>query len=550
MLHRIAVARRDERWFESMGISVCFDLRSAQVIVNFQGRRAVKALRAGFLQVMFLGAMLVLVSSRPASTASCGAGPVASAEALVQCIRERPLLDHLVALQQIADQNPGSDGHGSRDTGTSGYKASVDYIARLMRGAGYRVTIQPYHYTAFGLTAAPRFSLDERPFVYEQEWHVARMSGSGTVVAPVQAVSARTASERGCAPADFRGFVPGSIALIERSSCDLDDQVKDAEDAHAAAVIIYRGAGRGEPTPKRGESVSNGAYPAQLAHEARIPVVAVASHAVGAELLRRGQAGPALVVHIDIQAQTAANAIDYNLIADSPYGDSTQVVVVEAHLDSIYGAGILDNATGSSSILEIALNMARTPTRRQLRFIWFGGEEIGLLGSAYYTKNLPPRELAKIVFDVDADVTATPNYAVLIADPGHASNVRRFPANVVPDSQRGNQYFADYFASIGVPSKIASFGNDGTDSNSFSVLGIPNTGVLTQQNCCKTRAEVALWGGVRGNYEGKVPSRNGGCVDRSHRWCDDIDNVAPAVFEFVSRSVAYVSYQLANDGGR
>ena len=41
----------------------------------------------------------------------------------------------------ISDQNPGTDGHGNRDTGTPGYRASVDYVAGRMRQAGYAVTI-------------------------------------------------------------------------------------------------------------------------------------------------------------------------------------------------------------------------------------------------------------------------------------------------------------------------------------------------------------------------------------------------------------------------
>ena len=50
------------------------------------------------------------------------------------------------------------------------------------------------------------------------------------------------------------------------------------------------------------------------------------------------------------------------------------------------------SVAGSATILEVALKMARTPTLNQLRYIWFGGEEINLLGSAFYTKNLTPAQ--------------------------------------------------------------------------------------------------------------------------------------------------------------
>jgi hypothetical protein len=275
--------------------------------------------------------------------------------------------------------------------------------------------------------------------------------------------------------------------------------------------------------------------------------VGVVSNAIGVDLYHQFQTGRPATVQINIQARANPKAIDYNLIADSPYGDPNHVVVVEAHLDAIYGAGILDNASGSATILEVALKMAKTPTRNQLRYIWFGGEEINLLGSAYYTQNLPPAELAKIVFDLDSDVTATPNYTVLIADPMNAHNAKRFPPNVIPASKLGNQYFTDYFTSLGVPSASASFGNDGTDSNSFSLVGVPNTGILTQQGCCKSPDEVKLWGGYLGNYEGNIPSFDGGCVDQSRRWCDNLENTSPQVLEFISKSVAYVTFKLAND---
>jgi hypothetical protein len=222
-------------------------------------------------------------------------------------------------------------------------------------------------------------------------------------------------------------------------------------------------------------------------------------------------------------------------------------VVVEGHLDAIYGAGILDNATGSATLLEVALKLARTPTLNHLRYIWFGGEELGLLGSAYYTKTLTPAELGKIVFDIDSDVTATPNYALLIADPQHAYNVAKFPPDVVPQSRPGNQLFLNYFKSAGLTVDIAPGGNDGTDSNSFSLVGIPNTGIFTQQDCCKNASRVNEWGGFLGNYEGVIPSFNGGCVDQPDRWCDNINNTAPYVMEFTSRGFAYVTFRLAND---
>ena len=222
------------------------------------------------------------------------------------------------------------------------------------------------------------------------------------------------------------------------------------------------------------------------------------------------------------------------------------MVVVDAHLDSIYGAGMLDNASGSTTILEIALKMANTSTLNQLRYIWFGGEELGLNGSRYYTTHLTPTQRKQIAFDIAADVTATPNFDYEIADPAFAGNRNQFPRNVSPQSKVGNQFYTDFFTSQGVPSQSAPFGNDGTDSNSFALIGVPDTGILTRQDCCKDQREVDTWGGFTGNYEGNIPSFDGGCVDFPGRWCDNLSNNDPIVLELASKATAYVVLNMAN----
>lgn len=505
-------------------------------------------------------AVLVWVAASPfpgrafamPSQAVCAARVNDTAAKLVACVQQDALWKHMIAFQRIADQNPGSDGHGNRDTGTSGYKASVDYVARLVRAAGYKVTVQPYSYARFSLAGAPAFRTGTRSFAYEREWYVARLSGSGAVTAPVQPVGATAVpaiadARSGCLPNDYAGFAPGHIALLQRGPCSLDEQAAAARAAGAAAVIVYN-----EPDPYgavseqgRGGKHQGGAYQGNLTAAAGIAVLAVVSNAVGEGLLAQYAAGRAPTVHLDVSARYGTG-IDYNLIAESPLGDPNAVVVVEGHLDAIYGAGMLDNASGSTTILELALQIAKTQTRNRLRFIWFGGEELGLLGSRYYTTHLTAKELSRIVFDIDSDVTATPNYDIQIADPADAHNASRFPSNVVPASRIGTKDFDRYFSSIGMVSRAAPFGNDGTDSNSFALVGVPDTGILTEQDCCKQKWEVDIWGGVPGNYEGNIPSHDGGCVDQPHRWCDNLSNNDPHLLEVVSKAFAYVAYEIAN----
>ena len=458
---------------------------------------------------------------------ACEQHPVQNAGQLLACIRRASLWQRLSHFQEIANDNP-VNGHPSRDTGTAGYLASVNYVASLMRSAGYKVTIQRYTYQALVPAGSPVLGTAAAEYAFDRDWFAARGSAPGNVSAPVQPPAGG-----GCADRDFSRFQRGNVALIQRAPCSLSTQVENAQRAGAAAAIVYA-APDGAP------------YEGRLLQPAAIPVAGVAAYRVGAELLAQYRSGTPPRVHFAI-AMKSRSGPDYNLIADSPYGDPNRVVVVDAHLDSIYGAGMLDNASGSTSALEAALNIAKTPTHNHLRFIWFGGEELGLLGSLYYVYHLPQADLKRIVFDEDVDVTATPNFDILVADPRFARNVHQFPHNVVPESKAGNDYFADFFSRDGVVSRPAWFGNDGTDSNSFSLRGVPNTGILTNQDCCKKPFELALWGGFRGNYEGNVPSFDGGCVDMPGRWCDNLSNNDPFVLELASKAVAYVTYELAND---
>jgi len=73
----------------------------------------------------------------------------------------------------------------------------------------------------------------------------------------------------------------------------------------------------------------------------------------------------------------------------------------------------------------------------------------------------------------------------------------------------------EYLDSIGKNDEFLS--PVGTDAFSFNEVGIPASGVLTGQDCCKSQEEVALFGGFTGNYEGNIPSFDGGCVDNPFR---------------------------------
>jgi hypothetical protein len=497
------------------------------------------------------GAWLLMPASAGAITsAACQARVNNTPAKLVECVQTNDLWQHMQALQQIADNYPGPDGHASRNSGEPGYRASVDYVASLMRQAGYNVTIQPYTFDYFAYQGVPTMSEvspTSHDYTLVTDWNPGRSIGSataaiqtvgGTVIPPVGG------STSGCDPsADFNGFVAGRIALIQRGTCTFSQKIANAQAAGASGVIIFN---------EGNSSARTGVFNGSLSSVPPIPV-AFTSFAIGDDLYNQYQSAvtnnTALpVMSLSVLGIHDPNRLDWNVIADSKGGDPNHVVVVDAHLDAIYGAGMLDNGSGSVTILDIAQMLKNVKPLNKLRFIWFGGEEVGLLGSINYVNTLSPAALSQIKYDLDADVTATPNYSIGVLDPAAVDFFGRtvstqFPQQVYAPSQVARDQLINYYSSIGKNHIL--FSPVGTDAFTFNEAGIPASGVLTGQDCCKTQAEVDLFGGSLGNYEGNVPSFDGGCVDNPFRWCDNIANNDPNVLTFVSKAFADSTARMA-----
>ncbi len=69
--------------------------------------------------------------------------------------------------------------------------------------------------------------------------------------------------------------------------------------------------------------------------------------------------------------------------------------------DTIYN-GARDNAIGTTTVLSMAENLAKYPTKRSALFILFTGEEKGLLGSEFYIEN-PVLPLKQMVYCFNSD---------------------------------------------------------------------------------------------------------------------------------------------------
>jgi Zn-dependent M28 family amino/carboxypeptidase len=107
-----------------------------------------------------------------------------------------------------------------------------------------------------------------------------------------------------------------------------------------------------------------------------------------------------------MQPFTAAGTTTANVIADRR-GVADPLIVIGAHYDSSpLGKGALDNASGVSLALELADRLVHSKVSVSVRFVFFGAEENGFLGSKYYVATLSEADRTRTFLMIDLDTVA------------------------------------------------------------------------------------------------------------------------------------------------
>jgi len=101
--------------------------------------------------------------------------------------------------------------------------------------------------------------------------------------------------------------------------------------------------------------------------------------------------------------QLRADRTSQNVILTVP-GESERFIIVGAHYDSVPYPGASDNASGVALLLESAQRMLELDNYYTIVYVFFGAEEVGLLGAFYYYDSLLAAEHANVVMMINADV--------------------------------------------------------------------------------------------------------------------------------------------------
>ncbi|HYJ26838.1 MAG TPA: M28 family metallopeptidase [Nocardioides sp.] len=425
------------------------------------------------------------------------------AKKFVKGVSVPEITDHQIALQRIASLND-----DTREVFSSGYQESLDYVVSTLRDAGYQPRVDEFNFPLWSETQPPVLNMvAPTPKTYvpgdaaDDNLPTAdfiTMANSPTVEltnAPVFPVGGildppTGGSDSGCEAADYTG-VSGKVALVQRGTCPFVDKWELAQAAGATGVIIYNEGN----TPERQNPIFVDNQPDVPATIAAV----ITSYTLGNELLQAYKQAQNPTVDLKVYGDFTDRFLP-QVIAETRGGDPNHVVVVGAHLDSVpEGPGINDDGSGTGTLLAQAEELAsgHYKLRNKIRFMWFGAEENGLVGSTYYAHNLSQAEVDKIDVMLDYDMLASANYIRGVYD-GDGNAAPGNPAG--PEgSGKVEQVFDDWFSAQGLESSRRAF--DGrSDYVGFTERGIPSGGIFAGAEGVKTAEEAAVYGGAAGSW--------------------------------------------------
>jgi aminopeptidase YwaD len=143
----------------------------------------------------------------------------------------------------------------------------------------------------------------------------------------------------------------------------------------------------------------------------------------GIELLNTNQYTDLKTIDLNIESKVLTKYINKNIcsfIKGTQNNDT--VVVFTAHYDHLggigkktYFPGANDNASGVSMLLNLVKHYANNPPKYKTLFVFFAGEEAGLIGSKYFIDNNTV-DLTKIKFLINLDLLGTGNDGIMVVN--------------------------------------------------------------------------------------------------------------------------------------
>ncbi|PNS21215.1 Vacuolar membrane protease [Sphaceloma murrayae] len=428
--------------------------------------------------------------------------PPLESEAFQSTITTDGLLENLANLERIATENG-----GNRAFGLPGFDASRDFVfSRVSQSESFTATTQDFP-ALYNNVDSIAFRVGNTSYYVFGPTYSPSTSPEGLTRQLVLGPS----GDAGCSVAGYAGLdVTDKMVLVQRGTCPtggtIAGRVRPAAAAGAAIVILYNNV----PTKVTGGTLS--------APDPENFVPSGFINQVDGEALRERLLAGEVIEPYFQHTQTVETKITQNVFAESVSGDPNNVIMLGAHLDSVKaGAGINDDGSGSSLLLELFDGLQHFGFRNKIRLAWWGAEENGLVGSRYYTSQINNTEEANnLLLYLNFDMVSRGYFGVFDGD-GNTHGLAGAPGSDVIE-----KLFVDHLTSKGINVTAAIF-TGGSDYASFmSTLNKPVGGLHTGTGVAQD--------------------------DCYHQQCDGFSNANPTTLTINARAAAHVLSVLAQRG--
>ena len=297
-----------------------------------------------------------------------------------------------------------SDELAGRGYVDEGHKKAADYLASRFREMGLKPAVKSgrtsemQYFQSFpiriNLATTASLKIGDKEMFVGSDVIVNRFSGSGQADAKVidlgYALNPKKYKKTSGKIALFRAGFPPEIANDTEKKKEYKDLSRPIDRisallvSHPAGIIV----------------VQEKLTAAFTRESARLPIVEVRADALPKQFKKA-----TMTVKSGIENIRSQNVI--GMVPGTQYADS--VVIISAHYDHLgklgdaVFAGANDNASGTTMMLSMAEYFSENPLAYSLMFVGFGGEETGLVGSAYYVNESPvvPLEKTKFILNLD-----------------------------------------------------------------------------------------------------------------------------------------------------
>ncbi|MGE5479368.1 MAG: M28 family peptidase [Chloroflexota bacterium] len=280
---------------------------------------------------------------------------------------------------------------GGRVTGTRGYERALEILVEEGRKAGVNVELE-----AISVPGWRRG--DDRIKLLSPHERDIRCAVLGFVDA-APSFDADVFDAGAGRNSNYNSAVAGRIALVDQDGGLYRFEAIDTAAAHGAIAVLFINSKKGGKL-----ALGTGNFRAE---KCKIPAFTV-TYEDGMLLRRIMKSGLDARLRVECNSKCLGDVKTSNAVVHLP-GKTSEKIVIGAHLDSWdIGQGAVDNGFGSAILFELAriFSKYQKDNDRGIDFVWFAGEETGLLGSKEYAKQHGGENISAMI---NMDMTGIPN---------------------------------------------------------------------------------------------------------------------------------------------